>query len=171
MKIELKNVKHAAFNSEETDCFRATVLIDGVVAGEVSNEGHGGPDDFHPWKLAERLNAYGATLPPTVSEDLRDPNDPTKPFTSKQDAESLIGDLFTEWLITRDLKKRIAKKMLFTIKGKKGVFAVSFKQPQALEAIVRDKGMLAAFAERHKAERILNTLPLEEALQIFRATT
>lgn len=171
MKIELKNVKYAEFMSEETSCFRATVLIDGAVAGEVSNEGHGGADEFHPWKLAERLNAYGATLPPTVSKDLRDPHDSTKPFVMKQDAESLIGDLLTEWLMARDLKKLIRKKMLFTIKGKKGVFATSFRQPQALEAVVRDKGMLATFAQRHQTERILNTLPFEEALQIYRAST
>jgi hypothetical protein len=131
MKIELRNVKYAEFNSEETNCFSAAVYL---------------------------LNAWAKTLPPYTFE-----GDPY-PHT----ADTAIGELFDEWLITRDLKKRITKKMLFTIKGKKGVFAVGFKQPQALEAIVRDKGMLAAFAERHKAERILNTLPFEEALQIFR---
>lgn len=161
MKTELRNVKYASFNSEETNCFSAAVYIDGVKAGEVSNDGHGGPDNHHPHELGERLEVWAKTLPPyTFGGE-----------TAPHNAETAIGELFDEWLITRDLKKRIGKKMLFTIKGKKGVFAVSFKQPQALEAIVRDKGMLAAFAHRHKAERILNTLPFEEALQIFRAST
>jgi hypothetical protein len=42
MKITLKNFKHAAFASQETYCFEATVYIDGKKAGTASNEGHGG---------------------------------------------------------------------------------------------------------------------------------
>lgn len=165
MKIELKNVKYAAFNSEETHCFSATLFIDGVKAGTVRNEGHGGSDDFHPWELEKRIDEYAKTLPPIDCTTFGGQG------TMSSSASILIGDLMNEWLVTRDLKRRIAKKMLFTKKGKDGVFVVSFKAPQALDVIVRDKGMLAAFAHRHQADIILNALPFEEALKIFRAST
>lgn len=48
IQIELRNIKHAAFASEETLCYSATLYADGVKLGEVSNDGHGGCDMFHP---------------------------------------------------------------------------------------------------------------------------
>ena len=44
MKIDLKNLKFAEFASQETNCFSATVYIDGVKATTISNDGHGGPN-------------------------------------------------------------------------------------------------------------------------------
>lgn len=68
--LELRNVKHAEFASEETACYRATLYVDGRKFCEVSNDGHGGPDDHFPvpggvkpselrealWDLAKRIN-------------------------------------------------------------------------------------------------------------------
>lgn len=82
MKIELKNVKHAAFASQETDCFQASVYIDGARAGEVSNEGHGGPNRYEPWALQTRINEYAKTLPSVHYHGMDLP----------QDADTLIGD-------------------------------------------------------------------------------
>ena len=36
MKIELKNVQYAAFASEETNCFEATIYVDGIFAGALA---------------------------------------------------------------------------------------------------------------------------------------
>lgn len=63
MKIELRNVRHAAFASQETECFTASVWIDGRREGTVENSGAGGPMMFHPFALEERLEAHAATLP------------------------------------------------------------------------------------------------------------
>lgn len=41
-RITLKNLKVADFASEETLCFTATVVFDGVPIAEARNEGHGG---------------------------------------------------------------------------------------------------------------------------------
>lgn len=41
-RLTLKSFKTVKWMSEETVCFTATVLIDGKVIGEASNEGHGG---------------------------------------------------------------------------------------------------------------------------------
>jgi hypothetical protein len=71
MKIELKNVKYAAFASQETSCFEATVYIDGKRAGKVRNEGHGGPniwDNYDTFDIVDRLDAHAETLPPMPSD-------------------------------------------------------------------------------------------------------
>lgn len=47
MKLSLIKVKHAEFASQETNCFEAVVVIDGVPSIHVSNQGHGGGDNHY----------------------------------------------------------------------------------------------------------------------------
>ena len=44
MKLELKNIKHANWASQETACYDATLYIDGQPFAIVSNDGRGGAD-------------------------------------------------------------------------------------------------------------------------------
>ena len=44
MKLELKNIKHSEFASEETHCYQGTLYVDGKRTALVSNDGHGGGD-------------------------------------------------------------------------------------------------------------------------------
>lgn len=113
MKIELKNVKYAAFASEETSCFSATVYIDGVKAGTVSNEGRGGPDRLEPRALFERINAYAATLPPIDVSEFHSDGQHTMP----QSSETLIGNILNAYLTRKDLMRLCSKKVLFRIPG------------------------------------------------------
>src|SRR3546814_12398403 len=106
MKIELKNVKYAAFASEETNCFEATVYIDGKRAGTARNEGKGGNTWIEPRALVEQLNAYGKTLP---QKSLGLTHDDGTPMMYTQDAESLIDDLLTAYLNTRDVKRWLGR--------------------------------------------------------------
>lgn len=108
MKIELKNVKHSKFASQETDCFEATVYIDGKKEGTVFNSGNGGCNSYHPWSLEEKLKEYAKTLPAMdVSYLFKD----GEVHTMEHDADTLIGDLFTKHL----QKKDCAKKVMFRI--------------------------------------------------------
>lgn len=52
MKIELRKIQVNNRLSEETLCFSADIVIDGKVAGEATNRGHGGCTDY-------RLGAQG----------------------------------------------------------------------------------------------------------------
>ena len=45
-RLTLKSFKHAAFLSEETNAFTATVYFDGQRVGHAKNEGHGGCTDI-----------------------------------------------------------------------------------------------------------------------------
>src|SRR6187455_1012812 len=114
MKVELKSIKYAAFASQETSCFSATVFVDGKKAGEVENDGHGGSNTYHPWQLKDTLDAYGKTLP-LVKEDWCD-----EPFT--QDAESIISDLLMDHLAVRDYVRISKKRILYTKKGMQGIY-------------------------------------------------
>ena len=69
MKLELKNIKYAAFASEETPCYQAAVYVDGKKAVLVSNDGHGGSDhqQFKDKVTEEAITAYFAGLPKVAS--------------------------------------------------------------------------------------------------------
>ena len=108
MKIELKNVKHSKFASQETDCFEASIYIDGKKEGTVFNSGNGGCNSYHPWSLEEKLKEYAKTLP---AMDVSYLYNDGEVHTMEHDADTLIGDLFTKHL----QKKDCAKKVMFRI--------------------------------------------------------
>jgi hypothetical protein len=162
MKIELKNIKYFAANSDETWCFHATVYIDGVKACTVSNQGHGGGHLWSDWKVCKRLNEYGKTLPPNVS-DLDDPNDPSKKLSFPQDAESLVNDVMATWLYTQDLKKTMRKHVLYEMADG------NLYQSKKLDAATLLRWLaMPDLAAKLKATKILNTMPFDEALALFR---
>ena len=54
MKVELKNLKHSEFASHETNCFEATIWLNGKRAFFAQNDGHGGADYYAPLENQER---------------------------------------------------------------------------------------------------------------------
>lgn len=110
-RVELRGVKYAAFASQETHCFTATIYIDGKKAGSVENEGHGGPNSYHPHTVETQLDAIAATQP-----DCEFGEGESK-WSIKQDADILVGDLMNAYLEQRDLKRHCAKKTLFRLKS------------------------------------------------------
>jgi hypothetical protein len=94
MKIELSNIKYADWASEETACYRASILINGVKVGEVSNSGQGGADRVHPYQLVTTIDAYAATLPPI---NIGGPV-PGEKYTIEQDHETIFSDLLDAWI-------------------------------------------------------------------------
>lgn len=61
MKLELKNIKHANWASEETQCYDAVLYVDGDPFLMVSNEGRGGSDrdDQDPRFKGDFPSKYG----------------------------------------------------------------------------------------------------------------
>ena len=86
MKITLKNIKHIPRLSEETECFTASIYIDGIKKGDASNRGCGGCTDIHPRELAESIHNYAKTLPPFTLAH-------APLFVCPQSAESIIENL------------------------------------------------------------------------------
>lgn len=105
MEITLKNVKHAVFMSQETECFEASVYINGKKAGTVSNDGHGGCNDYHPWDLYQTLQAHCDTIPPDMAGYRVTPDE-------------IIGNLFETWYNKKQYSKLCKRQTLFRIPGK-----------------------------------------------------
>lgn len=159
MKIELRNVKHAAFASQETPCFSAAVFIDGKKAGEASNQGHGGPNHIQPRSLEDALTAHAATLPDVATDYEID----GKPFSLRPTADYLISEAFTDWATERDLSRLLKGKLVF-IKGGK-ILATKKIDPATLKVLLADGDNLR---QRHGADVVLNALPFAEALDLYR---
>jgi hypothetical protein len=158
MKIELKNVKHSEFASQETDCFQASIYVDGKKRGMAENGGYGGCTMISPNELAREIQAYAITLPPHES----------KYGTIPMDAEMLIGDLLTDHLIARDLKRAMAKKVLF-VKDDGHLYESKITIPIDLSTPEKRSSLLNMFTTRSKATHVLNIMPFGEALSIYRA--
>ena len=47
MKLELKAVKHSEWASQETNCYQATIYLEGKPFASVQNEGFGGPTSIY----------------------------------------------------------------------------------------------------------------------------
>jgi hypothetical protein len=156
--VTLSAVKYAEFNSEETNCFSANVLIDGVKVGAVSNEGHGGGDNFFPFALEQRLNEIAALMPPIDTK-----------YNLSNTAELLIGDIFENWLVERDFKTAIKKRLMHTRADGK-VYQTKALPAAELAGLVA-RGEDALKVRMPDAVEILNCLPYAEALALFKAGT
>ena len=152
MNIELKNVKHSQFASHETNCFEATIYIDGKKAGTAENSGQGGTTDIFPHTLYNTIKAYTDTLPPTMYHGM----------TLEQTPDGLVDDLLTEWLYARDLKKAMAKRIVFTRKGK--MMETTAMPPDKLAPFLKNPSL----AKILDADQVLNFLPFDAALQLYR---
>ena len=65
-RITLKSFKFVAWMSEETNCFTATVMLDGKRVGQAENDGHGGSTFVHFTSVAvrETAEAFARTILP-----------------------------------------------------------------------------------------------------------
>ena len=122
-KIEIKNVKHAEFASQETHCFECTVYVDGKRAFKAHNTGQGGETGFDPIQ-PNNHHEYSAlnelikeTFPPYHFEMSGENH------THPADLEGVINDLLEEHLRFKDFKKML-KKIAFKRKGEKDIYTL-----------------------------------------------
>jgi hypothetical protein len=155
MKIELKNIKFAAFASEETNCYSASLYVNDKRIGEVSNDGKGGCDLFRGDQAAyNEANTWcRQNLPKWSLPEFSDEEHET-------DLEHHCGDLLATWQYTRDYKRAIKTKVLLIYADKPGLYEI------------RHRGQVGQVVEQlqaqHPGVKILNSLPLEEAVALYR---
>lgn len=156
--LTLKNVKYSDFASQETHCFHATVYKDGKRWCFAENDGHGGAtmlyalNDGKPSKLREEIAAINAELPEAVGLA-----GTPREFTYRQTVESVVDELVTEWLYVQDVKKLLKKPAAVNAKGQIVQWAGK-PTPQ----------FLAALALKNPDYVILNVVPFDEAVRIYR---
>lgn len=166
MRLELKSVDYSQRMSEETSCFFAQVYVDGRHVGSVLNHGHGGCHQY-TGEAEAILSAEAKTLP-KVKTDTPSETDPSGFFHYAPDADSLIDEALDTYLMTRDLKRLIGSKVLFTKKGEPGVYQTGKLTPGQKTAIKANPAWVRA--QFPHADKILNLLPFDEALALYRSS-
>lgn len=161
MKIELKNIKHSEFASHETNCYQATIYIDGKKVGTVENDGRGGCDDIHPHQVAQQINEYAKTLPKIICKFI----DPStgKPAELEQTCETIFNELVNDWLKAKDLKRLMSKRVLF-LKEDGFIYQTRTMAADALKQYLNEPKL----AELYKGNQVLNLLPFDQALNIYK---
>ena len=163
MQIALRSIKIVASLSEETLCFTASLYLDGQPAGTVSNRGNGGGHEYHDWSVCRRIQAYAETLPKRVLPDTCGLGE----IEYQPSADTLIDDLVTDHqmrVAPTDLAKRLKTRVLFTNR------AGRVMQTGVLKGL--DLGVAVEHYQRNKPHGcviVLNALPFDEALAIYRA--
>lgn len=99
MRIELKNVKYYPTMSEETNCFEATLYVNGKSYGRVVNHGQGAETEISREAYAV-LGPYAKTLP-LKTGDFGD----GESFSYPQSSTSLVDDAFEEWHDKQEAKR------------------------------------------------------------------
>ena len=163
MKVELKNLKHSEFASRETNCFEATVWINGKRAFYARNDGNGGADLYAPLENQERSEFNGLlndlinhclTLPKWGSEFGGEDNMDVTP-------EILIGNLVNKMLDTKKLKKSLKAKVLFI--NENGIYQTAYGNKRPV-----DQNLIDMVKDENPDCIVLNCLAFNEALDLYR---
>ncbi len=146
--ITLKNFKHAAFASQETLCFEATVCIEGKKAGHARNDGCGGCTYVHLDTEFRHLDTPENDLEGKVDAIAYDL------VAKKQDKQALAST-------KRELSKHILFRRKDTPAGQSRIFRNAVGSPQ-------EAAIYAKLKADPTVEVIYNHLPLEEATKALR---
>jgi hypothetical protein len=161
-KIELKNIKYAAFASEETNCYEATLYVDGKRFAKVSNQGHGGCDMQHP--IEPFTNKDLAKLEETIAKEYpkwgSEYGDGEEYDTN---LEIVCGGLLNQWHIDKDIKKSLKKILYVRSDGDKDVWSMS----NAAGAKHHGDKIRQKIKGKFPHAIILNDLPIEEVRPYF----
>ena len=157
MNLELKNIKHTAWASEETNCYQASVYLDGKPLAIVDNDGRGGCDrqNAHPsfkkenfrksfFDIMTEIDDYFKGLPKKKYDD----------FELDMDLELWCGEQLSKWKCSKTLRRNLNKgSMIQDADGE----LYHWKEHIASDVILK----------HHPKAVILNDLPFEKALNIF----
>jgi hypothetical protein len=86
-----------------------------------------------------------------------------EPFVLEQTHETIFGELLNEWLHAKDLKKVMAKRIVFQKEDGK-IYETKVMSSEGLKVYLKQNRL----QEMLKAKTILNLLPFDKALTIYR---
>ena len=127
MKVEVKNVKYSELASDETNCFKASVYIDGELLAHANNEGCGGNTNIRP------IDALDYDDIKRVDDHIKENYPKLDGLTQNLEfvVDLLVEDYLDELMVKKESKKFInkMKKMTLcydTIKGKVSQFKIPY---------------------------------------------
>lgn len=158
LTIELRAIKQYESMSDETHCYEARIFADGVYVCDVSNHGHGGGDVASDWKAYKELDEKVKSYFPEWSLDGGKTNLET-------DLEIVCGEIVNDFVVWRELAKQMRRKVLFTKPGDKRLYYLTIPKQvtDPAAAVAKWKASNAG-----KYEHIVNELPVEKAMTIWR---
>ena len=167
MKLELKNIKYAAFASQETSCYEATIYKDGKAWASVQNDGCGGPDNVSPIgrpyndpDFAAELKAVEDALSLTHEGVLYANKYSSDTYTAIFSLEAWCASRLDDHLAQKDFKRVISKKALF-VDGT-SLYTIGYKGGKKPDAALYESVM-----KSHPSARILNTMDAEDAFATY----
>ena len=160
MQIELRRVSYSATLSQETSAFTADIWVDGKKAGTAENHGTGGCTNSHPPALQQRLDEHGKTLPQVDIGSMSG----GAPSLIAQDGEWIVGRLLDDWILLRDLRKRLKNRVLYTRSDKPGIFTTKVLQPGQKTQILGSADIKAKW----NVVTFLNSVLEADALALYR---
>ena len=163
MKLELKNIKHTEWASQETHCFQASLYVDGKAVAIIGNDGQGGCDyeyDHPKCKVDYRatmkaVHAYFKALPNEPSEWSED--------GFPQQLEYWCAEQINDWLSAKELKRKMKSYVLIQLLSKEGIYQTKYHPTTT-------KGEWVINKQAGETRRILNDMPFDEALAIWKTT-
>lgn len=165
-KIELRGIKHMARLSEETFCYSADLYVDGTLLAQVSNHGHGGCDMVHPAKGRSQsdIDAIEAWIDATMPEKDTGMLIEGKPFMMKPTLESICSGQVADFLTAKDLTKLLARTVAFiTDTGEMRSYTGKIPAEQRTALCLQT-------AQKYPGCKVLNVLPFDQALALYRKT-
>lgn len=109
-EFEIKSLKHLEYRSEETNCFSATLYVNGKKVADCGNSGHGGPTDvkfFPQYREMEReIEDFLKTQPKINFES----------YEFDRTLDYIVDELVEELLKAKDFNKilkRTGKSLIF----------------------------------------------------------
>lgn len=175
--ITVKNLKYAAFASEETHCFEATVYVDGKKFCRTSNEGHGGCNMDYPVgkatmgdlgrRIVELNKRIAATAEPPLESEPEWKQDLWKKGF-RPNFETAVMEAVERELAAKDLKKILKKSVMIEDEGRCYTL-----DPMPVDALFGLHRVAAkeSIAKAYPKAKIINLLPFEEALGIYMKAT
>lgn len=158
--ISLKNIKHFEEGSQETNCYTATIWVDGKRFATVSNSGHGGCDDVHPVNggrdAVKELEARIASTYPRIESKYLEGG-------LESSLEIICGDLVNEFLTKKEFKK-VMRRVSYVKPNEKGIYQLPSKYKPTPQIIAQVK-MKAPWA---KDVTFLADLEESEAMKVFK---
>ena len=160
--IELKGIKYAAFASEETPCYSATIYVDGVKFATVTNDGHGGCDHVRPISgkgadLADLEKRIGATFPKWGAEYSPEDGD-----TMLATLSIICGELLEKHLFEKEWTRRLKRQVCAIDESNR---ILTWKTTLKITDATR-----SAISKRFPNYTFLNWMPTNAALNLIRAT-
>ena len=171
MKITLKKIEHSEFQSQETNCFKADLYVDGKPFAIVSNDGIGGCDMHykHP-KNPQTPQEYHEELDRVFKWHKENTTYKTE-FDDRGYSEGsldmTVSDILVDHLITKDVKKLMSRSMIVFEKGQEGYYKFGKKKYGIVQETM---DAFKAKLDKWYGDKwvCINDMPIDEAVAYYK---